>query len=391
MGELKVKIMNLYELYRQYKTSYYDIPVSSNMFWNPNTSVSYCQDFIGSHYKLGCKETCMMFDFLEEYLKHGKHQHTVSLYLMGMAFIAKNSTLRDKLTDQLQVFLTCYKDWYVRKKDEYNLLYTWYLTALYHDIASCVENIRIPENPTERQKCLEYYLGELDITYSPYSAFPYQKLNIPQRFSENLIKNYFCYRANKGSCEHGIVAGYLFFDRFVKNFINYWKHCQNEEPDEKSIIDKERDLTWNVEQLSHAAYVADAIICHNVWMGGEMDTELYQAYGLSPLLYTEHSENKLSIKNYPLQFMLCLLDTIEPVKRFAKKSNEKIHYPTPREVLENVLLEFKENGLEVSWKRNISEQPEFEYWKKALEDLQNWMEVRCNAQGDHVDISWNTN
>ena len=109
------------------------------------------------------------------------------------------------------------------------------------------------------------------------------------------------------------------------------------------------------------------------------------------ILYTEHSENKLSIKNYPLQFMLCLLDTIEPVKRFAKKSNEKIHYPTPREVLENVLLEFKENGLEVSWKRNISEQPEFEYWKKALEDLQNWMEVRCNAQGDHVDISWNTN
>ena len=378
--------MNLYELYGQYKTSYYDIPVSSDMFWNLDTSLSRCQDFIGSHYKLGCKETCMMFDFLEEYLNHGKHLHTVSLYLMGMIFTEKSSTLRDKLTNQLQSFLPCYGDWYVRKKDEYNLLYTWYLTALYHDIASCVENIRIPENPTEQQKCLEYYLGELDITYSPYSVFPYRKLNIPQRFSENLIKNYFCYRANKGSCEHGILAGYLFFDRFVKNFLRY---SRNKKIIKKGFIEEAGNLKWHIEQLSHAAYVADAIICHNIWMGGERDTELYQAYGLSPLLYMKHSENKLAIKKCPLQFMLCLLDTIEPIKRFAKEPFEKTLYP--KDVLENVQLEFKGNGLEVSWKSKISEQPEFEYWKKALEDLQNWMEVRCNAQGDHVDISWNTN
>ena len=378
--------MNLYELYGQYKTSYYDIPVSSDMFWNLDTSLSRCQDFIGSYYKLGCKETCMMFDFLEEYLNHGKHLHTVSLYLMGMIFIEKSSTLRDKLTNQLQSFLPCYGDWYVRKKDEYNLLYTWYLTALYHDIASCVENIRIPENPTEQQKCLEYYLGELDITYSPYSVFPYRKLNIPQRFSENLIKNYFCYRANKGSCEHGILAGYLFFDRFVKNFLRY---SRNKKIIKKGFIEEAGNLKWHIEQLSHAAYVADAIICHNIWMGGERDTELYQAYGLSPLLYMKHSENKLSITKYPLQFMLCLLDTIEPVKRFAREPFEKTLYP--KDVLENVQLEFKGNGLEVSWKRKISEQPEFEYWEKALGDLQNWMEVRCNVHDDYADISWNTN
>lgn len=83
-----------------------------------------------------------------------------------------------------------------------------------------------------------------------------------------------------------------------------------------NVIRKDK---WHIEQLSHAAYAADAIICHNIWMGGEMDTELYQAYGLSPLLYLKHGENKLSIQKYPLQFMLCLLDTIEPAKRFAKK------------------------------------------------------------------------
>lgn len=390
---------SIYETFEKVaeKTSYYDIIICNSSLWKDDiksTQIN-CGMFVEKHYELGRKDECFKFDFQEKYIREGKHAHTVSLYLMGMAFIEKSSTLRDKLTNQLQSFLTYYKDWYVKREDEYNLLYTWYLTAMYHDVASCIERAKIPENPTERQKSLEYYLGELDITYSPYGNFPYRKNNIPQRFSENLIKNYFYYRANNGSCEHGILAGYLFFDRFVRSFSSYTKdgsindNGMIENLAQEKIRRWDEKRQWNIEQISHAAYVADAIICHNLWMSD--NAELYRAYGLSPLLYTEHSENKLSIKNYPLQFMLCLLDTIEPVKRFAKKSNEKIHYPTPREVLENVLLEFKENGLEVSWKRNISEQPEFEYWKKALEDLQNWMEVRCNAQGDHVDISWNTN
>ena len=122
--------MNLYELYSQYEKSYYGIPVSNDKFWDTGTSRPSCLDFIESHYKLGRKEKCMMFDFLEKYLEHGKHQHTISLYLMGMAFMEKSSTLRDKLINQLQSFLTYYKDWYVRRADEYNLLYTWYLTAM---------------------------------------------------------------------------------------------------------------------------------------------------------------------------------------------------------------------------------------------------------------------
>ena len=384
---------SLLRIYGKINRLYYKINTPD--FWTDGDEDKKCKDFINGCFVKGEKDGLLDFDFRESYLDNGKHLHTVSLYLLGTAFIEKNSLIENSLERQLRTFLSEYDKWYNVKatdkncdSENYDFLYTWYLTALYHDVASCVENIRIPENPTERQKDLEYYLGELDVVYSPSGNFPYRKLRTPQRFSENLIRNYFYYRANKGSCEHGILAGYLFFDRFVKNFLRY---SRNKKIIKKGFIEEAGNLKWHIEQLSHAAYVADAIICHNIWMGGEMDTELYRAYGLSPLLYTEHSENKLSIKNYPLQFMLCLLDTIEPVKRFAKKSNEKIHYPTPREVLENVLLKFKENGLEVSWKRNISEQPEFEYWKKALEDLQNWMEVRCNAQGDHVDISWNTN
>lgn len=137
--------------------------------------------------------------------------------------------------------------------------------------------------------------------------------------------------------------------------------------------------------------MADAIICHNIWMGGEMDTELYRAYGLSPLLYLKHGENKLSIQKYPLQFMLCLLDTIEPAKRFAKKLNDEIYYPTPRDVLKDVKLEFQNDGLKVKWGENIRKQPDFWYWQGALNGLKDWMEVQCKVTDMDAIISWNIN
>lgn len=346
-----------------------------------------CKEFISKHYKLGGKDECMMFDFLDDYLSKGKHLHTVSLYLMGIVFIENNSAIQKRIERSLQTFLCQqeYDEFYKKNKTDinYNYFYTWYLAALYHDVASCIEQAKIPENPTERQKSLEYYLGGLDITYSPYGNFPYRKENIPQRFSENLIKNYFYYRANSGSGEHGILAGYLFFDRFVKNFLKCWN--PNNGHTKVSC-----GLVWHPWQISHAAYVADSIICHNIWMGGERDTELYQAYGLSPLLYTEHSENKLSIKNCPLQFMLCLLDTIEPLKRFAKKPYDGD--VEPKEVLSHVYLEFGDYSVAVRWDEQIERNGEiFHKWCDALKGLQSWMEVRCETVGREITISWTGN
>lgn len=390
--------MNLYELYSQYEKSYYGIPVSNDKFWDTGTSRPSCLDFIESHYKLGRKEKCMMFDFLEKYLEHGKHQHTISLYLMGMAFMEKSSTLRDKLINQLQSFLTYYKDWYVRRADEYNLLYTWYLTAMYHDVASCIEKEEILKYPTTEQKNLSYWLENLEIQHSPYKNFDKRLKGIPQRFPEKLIENYFVYRADSEDArvhkeflrDHGILAGYLFYDRFIKNFLN---HCEGAEPDEKCFICKESNLVWNIERISHAAYVADAIICHNISISDSENANIkFEKYNLYPLLYDEHNENKLSIKKYPLQFMLCLLDTIEPIKRFAKKPYDGDM--EPKDVLSHVYLEFGDYGMIVRWNEQIERNGEiFHKWCDALKDLQNWMDVRCEAMNMDmgIAISWNTN
>jgi hypothetical protein len=378
--------MTLYDWYKQCSDSYYSIPIINDSLWDSKTGKDECRDFIEKHYKMGRKDECMVFDFLETYLENGKHLHTASLYLLGMIFIKRNLLLRGSLESQLRTFLPQYDEWY--KKDCTNgcdFIYTWYLTALYHDVASCIENIRLPLNPTERQKSLEFYLGELNITYSPYGAFPYRTNVIPQRFSEELVKNYFYYRANNGSCEHGIIAGYLFFDRFVKNFL---KFCQDKTVERNGFILAEGNLAWHIEQISHAAYVADAIICHNLWMSN--NEILYSAYGLSPLLYTTHEENKLSTGSYPLQFMLCLLDTIEPIKRFGPKPDYEGSL-SAKEVLSNIGIEFQKTSIVLSWNNEIEEQDSFNKWKNSIMALNQWMNVECedmNKNRPSIKISW---
>lgn len=159
----------IYELFENLvhngRKSYYRIEIPDTILQmnSVKKGQDICKEFISKHYKLGGKDECMMFDFLDDYLSKGKHLHTVSLYLMGIVFIENNSAIQKRIEQSLQIFLCQqeYDEFYKKNKNDinYNYLYTWYLAALYHDVASCIEQAKIPENPTERQKSLEYYLG----------------------------------------------------------------------------------------------------------------------------------------------------------------------------------------------------------------------------------------
>ena len=182
-----------------------------------------------------------------------------------------------------------------------------------------------------------------------------------------------------------VAESHLFFDRFVKNFL---KFCQDKTVERNGFILAEGNLAWHIEQISHAAYVADAIICHNLWMSN--NEILYSAYGLSPLLYTTHEENKLSTGSYPLQFMLCLLDTIEPIKRFGPKPDYEGSL-SAKEVLSNIGIEFQKTSIVLSWNNEIEEQDSFNKWKNSIMALNQWMNVECedmNKNRPSIKISW---
>lgn len=356
---------SIFNHYLECKRSYYGIHCEvKNLFTNAQkTSKEACRSFLNEHYKRGKKEGLLNNNLFEQYKRHGKHVHSASLYLLGITLLP---LFEDCISNELIKFVPNFKSWY-ENKDTFR--YIWYLPSMYHDFASCTETGTIRANDSEQRRTLKFHLGNHNIRYSPYGFFPYKTMfpygisEIPFRFSPELIANYFYYRACNEQCEHGIIAGYMFFDRFVKNFLRY---AQNGFDYNGNV--KYSGLNWNIGHLAYAAYVADAIICHNIWLGGKAEEDTYKQYGLTPLLYTEHPESKLSIEEYPLQFMLCLLDTIEPTKRFMNPLS-------PREVLESIGMEYADRCLSISWKDEIGQQREFFKWYDGIVNMKEWMHV----------------
>lgn len=326
------------------------------------------------HYRKGEKEGLFSTDLLEQYRQHGKHVHSTSLYLLGKSVLP---LFQEKLDCALKPFLPNYEHWHDGGHDYWHI---WYLTSMYHDFASCIELGTIHVNDSEGHRSLRFHLGNHNIRYILYGSFPYKLYDIPFRFSPELINNYFYYRACHGMCDHGIIAGYLFFDRFIKNFLGKTGPEPSDKFDENGNMER-NVLNWNTDFPMYAAYVADAIICHNVWLGGEAEKATYMQYGLTPLLHTEHHESRLSVEKHPLQFMLCLLDTIEPIKRFA-------YMLSPREILQRIRLERNENSLSLSWDASIAQQEGFTAWHGSIVGMRDWMCVRVDEEKNGVTIEF---
>lgn len=148
--------------------------------------------------------------------------------------------------------------------------------------------------------------------------------------------------------------------------------------------------------IMYSAYIADAIICHNIWLGGPREEETYMSHGLTPLLWHIHPENKLSIRKYPLQFMLCLLDTIEPTKRFCKTHPDdllkthpddllKMH---PYDILNKISIEEKckdSKGFDIVWNESLETDDgnngnSFKQWYTGIKNMPEWMDVTCEVK-----------
>lgn len=358
---------NLFDSFKEIEDSYYSIAIEPEKLFPVQNNMNKCCAFIRSHFQHGRKAKALDFPFENEYIENGKHQHTVALYLLGLHL---KERFEEGIKADLQKKITGLNKWYDFK-------YTWYLTSLYHDAASCAEN-------TSRTPELHLWMDENDIWCTPYEYCPCKHGVSLTRFDFKLIANYYRYRAEACQVqEHGITGGLLLFDKLKKNFDkkteekqwNWSKH--NEHHD--------NGLSWRRTHLDHFAYIADAIICHNLWMAHDKDVQkVYREHGLEPLIITDKN-SRLSRVDYPLQYMLCLLDTIEPVKRFNDLS--------PREVLENVSIQMPSSEIEIRWTDRIKQSSGFHKWLDNIYEMNQWLGVTvspCHREGDlcYVKISF---
>ena len=138
----------MYTLFCEQKNTYYGQELCAETLFSGVHCSQSCEALIHSYFTWGHKHELFHLNFIDQYIARGKHTHTVSLYLLGIALAG---LFQDPVYRHLQSFLPELDGWYDKDRDA---SYTWFLTCLYHDVASCIEQTKIPEDPTERQKTL---------------------------------------------------------------------------------------------------------------------------------------------------------------------------------------------------------------------------------------------
>lgn len=298
--------MNLYNHYEEMVKDdsclYYDSPLGS---------VEYTRDFILGYFKSGEKQKIIILKLLD-YLSQNRLQHMVSAFLLGVYLYDKLEILHDaidKLSEQLEQSVI----WPTEKVPESArkcFLYLWFITCLYHDMGYIFEDM-----PLESCLCCDEFISGI-LTRDELESFK-GPFNHKDRIPEELAKNAGTYFVNgleknirdKKCIDHGIAAGVLLYKEMGK--------LHTVDP----VVQENKSKLWVGKPIlkNHIEHCAWCIICHNIWCYSEDNVNMVKLYnereiGLSELIF-KGKNRFIKLNEHPLLFLLCLVDTIEPVKR----------------------------------------------------------------------------
>lgn len=321
------------------------------------------------------------FDYLDNESKIlNKAIHTFSTFLLGF-------TLKDIVHDTLKQYIgkknSTWKDW--------DFEYTWFLTSLYHDCLAGYEKVIQRHNGKNSiEKCsIVDFLKRINSRYE-YSIYDKNLNNnilkkdkdsvpaLESTFPEEVINNYFEYRIKEmNSIDHGIIGGYIQFDKLINNFKELYDSASYNGEIEDGVFystHNDKTLVWRIQHLWHFAFVADAILAHNIWfvdLGDEKLVENYRKYGLSSLIVCKSEDcidNRITLEKSPLLFFLAIIDTIEPTKYFNTLN--------PKFVLQKISIIYiqEEKTIEITADKKIFN---IELWyRKKIKDLKTWINIK---------------
>lgn len=233
-----------------------------------------------------CTEIKKCLDKITEF----RAQHTVSAFLLGL-------TLKKSL--QLNT-----RDW--RRlpgesksgKGSFRLFWSW--ICLFHDIGYSYEE------PSTDEKRKEY---EKIVTVDDFIRHENIKYNLLD-YSENrdLISRYYSYRVSQNKLDHGIVGALLLFNALMILAENSkYNKVYSEIKEYKDFYVR----------------ICDAIAKHNMWRATPATEEIYKEYGLFKLIPSSNMQHKIFYKDNTLEFLLNLVDTIDPLKSFYRDNRSK--------------------------------------------------------------------
>lgn len=306
----------------------------SDDLYNPFLTGNNHFDFIEKYF---CK-TGKLKEFPEDFKnmfdkKHlGRVEHTNSVFFLG-SLLYSRLQLDDKIGKRL---------------DKRNFLFIWFLTALAHDFGYKFENnFDLYKTDINSSTTLKTYFK---IEHFILGAQLEEKNKVVKLYDQ--IEKYFEYRLAKCRLDHGIISGVVLFDSLVKH------RCKME------LID--REYNWEPSLEKDYASACLAICMHNIW---NIDKEEQQKNGLD-----FSGIFPISFQDFPLLFILGVIDTIDPVKVFECKNTE--------DILTDILIDVSSQN-EIILKKRDGSSLNFQRLIDKANGLTNWLAVKvCHSANE---------
>lgn len=348
----------LKEYYKEWNDSSVYYSNTTLMFpFDGNNQVDNCKDYISNYLNAGEKDRIL--DGLR--LDDSRASHTVSTFLLGYGI----SSL-----------------FYPNDIDA-NFKYLWFLTCLLHDFAYVIENdTSLSETENLFDKLINgetHHLNSLSCLPDDYKDVLSNNkvaLKFKTPYSKKIIRSYEKYSLlERGKIDHGIICGKLLFCGLINNHYRVKNSSIDFQSMETFIY---KNLRFSPDVFPRFKEAAYAVVCHNIWFTYKNDTDtdniwikkkqLYEEYGLEKLIIEESNRNKLNCNKHRFLLLLCLADTLDPIKNITCCKEIP--------VLDNLELEIEGNRLSfkvVNWCNC------YEKWFKNIKELERWTSLEIDV------------
>lgn len=330
---------------------------------NGTESAKFIRELIHDDYELP-DEMSTLYDTAEM-----RARHSVITFLMGLVF--KNF---EGLFDSIPLIIKNHESNETAK-------HIWLITSLYHDIAyhstyitKATLNYKDNFNPYLLEDIYDNQWSSVNKFSGKFTnamAYTYEEIEAYDEYA----RDYHNKNGGDEKIDHGILGGIITFDRLTK---------------------KAAKLKLNYE-LPLIKTCCITIAQHNIYKCESKDhMDLYLNYPQLQKLY--YGSDFRITESTPLLLLLCLIDTVECVKKFSKQNNNKTYLQTLT-VLSSIKVAINNNYIKldiselhkkVKEKNNENLNKEFEKYKeKSLKALESWTVFSVNMIDDCFEISMN--
>lgn len=275
MESMYVKYDNLL---KNTEWEYYHFPADIRIFEDDR-----CKTFIREYLKKGDKTGMAIFEYLDS-ITLERTKHILSCFLLGFLVYKENSLIQ-QIIDRFLISLPAHNR---MESSEKRFRYIWMLVCFFHDFGYAIE---------EKVESITN-----DEVYSLINKMPGKFKGVPKLYGKNVLKRYdeyICCRFNKH--DHGVIGGSKLYNDLCLLRQKKEKECSN--------------LYWGIDLENDFAVAAWSVACHNIFYIEESNkyVSCYKKFSLDKLIYSS-SSRKINLKRHPLLYLLCLVDSIEPIK-----------------------------------------------------------------------------